>query len=245
MKRYKAIVGYDGHLYAGWQRQNGKVTVQGAIEESLSRILNADTVIHASGRTDAGVHALGQVFHFDCGKELDLPKTLFSLNSLLPKDIRVSKLSKARSSFDARKSCTGKTYVYKINNGIPDPFFPHYVFQMNDPLDIALLQETADEFVGYHRFHNFTTKKTDLHDYYRTIYSFEVTKKKGLIVLEIKGDGFMRHMVRLIIGTMIAVNLGKEDRDFIGKKLDTETRETTHHKVPGSGLYLMKVDYGK
>lgn len=245
MRRYRVDVSYDGSAYEGWQRQKNKKTIQGTLEEVLTKILNSNTLIHGSGRTDAGVHALGQVFHFDTLKELDLEKTLFSLNCLLPQDIHVLKIKKVPLTFHARLSAKGKTYVYYLNNGKPNPFLIRYEHQLNQKLNLEYLKHLSQYFLGQHNFLKFTSKKIDRYSYYRTIAKFKITQKKGVFCFEITGDGFMRYMIRLIIGTMVAISLGKEKESFIQKKLLGLIGTTTHYKVPSQGLYLKKVIYGK
>ena len=207
--RYLAIIEYVGTNYAGWQIQKDEVTIQAEVEKVLSRILNTPTKVYASGRTDAGVHALGQTFHFDTIKKLDLDKFTYSLNSLLPSDMRVINIVEKREDFHARYSVKSKRYDYLINTGEYNPFERDLVYQFQRKLDLYKIKEALDALVGEHCFKNFTSKLEDDSNYVRKIYEASLTTEGDVIRISFVGSGFMRYMMRMIVGCLIEIGLGK------------------------------------
>ena len=244
--RYFAVVSYRGTPFCGWQKQTvSKLpSVEVTIEKVISRILNTETKIYASGRTDAGVHALGQTFHFDSPKELNKYRFLHSLNELLPLDIRVLSLKPVEDDFHARFSAKGKTYIYKIRNAqLSSPFESDLEYTLGQELDIEKMVEASKLFEGEHNFQNFTSKDEDDANFVRNISKIEITKKNEHVVILMTGNGFMRYMVRMIVGTLIQVGLGKMTSEDIKKILEDPVRKPSSYKAPAYGLYLKEVLY--
>lgn len=244
--RYLATVQYKGTNYCGWQKQNQSKlqSIQNEIEGVLARILNKNVKIFASGRTDAGVHAQGQTFHFDVDKELDIFRFTHSLNELLPNDIVVTKIKKVSDDFHARFMAVSKTYLYRIlNSKIYDPFNENLAYQLKTKLDVEKMKKAAKLFVGEHNFQNFTSKDDDEADFIRNIYSISINEIDDFINIEFKGNGFMRYMVRMIVGNLVQVGLGKIDEKTIEDNLVSNVRKPSSYKAPAEGLYLKEVLY--
>ena len=244
--RYLCCVSYKGTNYQGWQKQINAPTVQGEIERVFSQILNTCINIQGSGRTDAGVHAQNQYFHFDYDKELDLGKIRYSVNCLLPKDIIINSIKPVDDDFHARYSAKSKTYTYLMRFGERNVF--NYEFEANvpQPLDIELLQKALKEFEGKHDFKDFTSKEEDEDNFIREIYSVEITyiEQARQFLVTFKGNGFMRYMIRNMVGAAIAVASKKEDTSFISYHLsDKEKREIISYKANPEGLFLVDVNY--
>lgn len=244
--RYLAVVSYKGTNFCGWQKQTvSKLpSVEVTIESVISRILNQETKIYGSGRTDAGVHALGQTFHFDTKKELDVTKFAHSMNELLPEDIRIQLIKPVAYDFHARFNAKGKTYIYKIRNAkVSSPFKSDLEYTLGQPLDIEKMVEAAKVFEGKHNFQNFNSKEEDDAGFVRDIKEISVSSKDDKIIISMTGDGFMRYMVRMIVGTLIQVGLGKLTSEDIKKILEDPVRKPSSYKAPAYGLYLKEVLY--
>lgn len=244
--RYLVTVSYRGTSYCGWQKQTiSKLpSIEETIERVLSRILNTPTKIYASGRTDAGVHALGQTFHFDTEKEFNKYRFLHSLNELLPLDIRVLSLKPVDKDFHARFNAKGKTYVYQIrNSNVSDPFKQDQEYTLGQELNVEKMVEASKVFEGEHNFKNFTSKDEDKSDFVREITGILIKKHEDKITITITGNGFMRYMVRMIVGTLLQVGLGKLTTKQVEKSLYDEERKPSSYKAPACGLYLKEVIY--
>lgn len=241
--RYLAVVTYDGTHYAGWQIQPNGISIEEEIEKVLSRILNTPTKIYGSGRTDAGVHSHGQTFHFDSKEIKDLDKFTYSLNSLLPRDIHINTIKKVNDDFNARYDVKSKTYVYLINMGNYDPFNKDYMYQLLRPLDISKMEECLEVFKGEHCFMNFTSKDEDQANYVREIYECDLEVKDNIVKITFKGNGFMRYMVRMLVGTLIEVGLARLEVAEVKRILEADERKVVSFKAPACGLYLEKVEY--
>ncbi len=241
--RLFAIVSYLGTSYHGWQKQPGDLSVQEEIEKVLSKILNTPVDIYASGRTDAGVHALGQTFHFDVDKDVDISKLRYSANMLLPPSIVLKELKEVDDDFHARFSASGKTYRYSLYFGERDPFLEGRSCFYPYEFDLDLFKYAFAKFMGTHNYQDFTSKEEDQSDFYRSISSISVSKRDKELFIDISGNGFMRYMVRFIIGTALAVASKKEPLDFIDKHLDSKKRNIVSYKADASGLYLLEVIY--
>lgn len=248
--RYFITFSYDGSKYKGYQKQPRMKTVQGEIEKALKKINSEEEVsIHASGRTDAGVHAYNQKAHFDLNKKIDLFKLQGSLNSLIPDDIYVKKVETVDKDFHARFSVTGKEYIYKINMGLYNPIEKDYVCQYNRPLKIAEMERALHYIEGTHNFKSFTKtdeEKNELETYERTIIRAQIIRdKKDLdkITISLVGTGFMRYMVRNIVGVLLEIGEGKRKSEDILKILKAEDRTQAGITAPSCGLYLNDVFY--
>ena len=242
--RILAIVQYDGTNFVGWQIQPDGRSVQEEIEKVLSRILDTPTKISGSGRTDAGVHALAQTFHFDTDKEdIDLGRLRYSINSLLPLDIHVISLEVVDDNFHARYDVASKTYLYSLSLGEYDVFTRRYSTQLPRNLDVELIKKVSSMFIGTHDFKNFTSKEADKNNFVRTIFEFDVNLVESTVIFRITGSGFMKYMVRMIVGTLIEVGLHKLNEDDISSLLESKIRTISPYKAPPEGLFLMNVSY--
>ena len=244
--RYFAIVQYKGSNFCGWQKQSvSKLpSIQEEIERVLSKLLNQVIKIFGSGRTDAGVHALGQAFHFDCDKEIDAFKFVHGFNELVNKDIVLNQIEKVNDDFHARFSAKKKTYLYKIETSKnSSPFNKGLMLQLHSNLDVEKMKEASQVFVGTHNFQNFTSKEEDEQNYSRTIESILFSINENIIEIELTGNGFMRYMVRMIVGNLIQVGLGKLTKEEIEKNLNDPIRKVSSYKAPADGLYLEEVIY--
>jgi tRNA pseudouridine38-40 synthase len=244
--RYLGIVSYRGTNFCGWQKQTvSKLpSIEETIEKVITRILSNDTKIYGSGRTDAGVHALGQTFHFDSKKELNVDKFGHSLNELLPEDIRIQSIIKVSNDFHARFNAKSKTYLYKIKNSkVSDPFKSDLEYTLGQKLDVEKMVEASKIFVGKHNFQNFTSKEEDEQKFSRNIGEITINSDKNDIEITLKGDGFMRYMVRMIVGNLIQVGLGKMTSSDVKKALENKERKPSSYKAPAHGLYLKEVEY--
>lgn len=241
--RLKAIVSYKGTNYFGFQIQpkENEISIQGEIQKVLARILSQDIKIYASGRTDRGVHALNQCFHFDLEKDsIDVYRLKHSMNCLLNDDIYIKSLEIVDSSFHARFSVVDKTYRYVINIGEYDPLNNELLFNLNKPLEVEIMKKASKLFLGSHSFHNFCCNDED---FIRTINSINIELKDQILTIDINGDGFRRYMVRMIVGTLIEVGLNHINEDKITYYL-SEVNDKVNFKSPSCGLYLYQINYG-
>ncbi|QED45976.1 tRNA pseudouridine(38-40) synthase TruA [Cytobacillus dafuensis] len=245
MKRLKCVVAYDGTLFAGYQVQPKKRTVQGEIETALKKLhKGADVKIIASGRTDAGVHAKGQVIHFDSELQIPLSKWDIALNSLLPDDIVIVKTEEAEQDFHARFDAKGKEYRYFLHRSPKrDPFSRHYAFQYPYSLNISAMKEAIVHLLGTHDFTSFCSAKTEVEDKVREIKEIELIEDNGELVFRFVGNGFLYNMVRILVGTLLEVGVGDRDPESILDILDKKDRSYAGKTAPGHGLYLWNVFY--
>ena len=242
--RYKVILAYDGRNYAGFQSQKNATAIQDIVEGAIERVFSEKIRIIMSSRTDAGVHAYGQVFHFDTDKEKDEGKLKFSLNSLLPDDIHVVEVKKVSRDFHARYSVKKKTYEYLINLGEYDVFLKGRAFQCFYKLDVDLMKEGAKLFLGEHDFSSFNT--SSLKEYpnqIRNITEFSITRKKDILKIRVTSSGFLRNMVRIMVGTLIDLGRGKKSLDDIKDMLEHPCKSPRRYNADPNGLYLVKIFY--
>lgn len=246
--RYLGIVKYNGTSFCGWQKQTiSKLpSIEEEIEKVLSKMLNSEIKIYGSGRTDAGVHALGQTFHFDSPKEIDSHKFVHSFNKLIPGDIALISLEKVSDDFHARFNAVSKTYLYKIDNEkLANPFNKNFAYHLSQHLNVEDMMEAAKLFVGEHNFQNFTSKEEDEQNFVRNIFKIDIKSEENFVNLKLSGNGFMRYMVRMIVGTLIQIGLGKISCEEVSKMLANKERKPSSYKAPAEGLYLMEVCYKK
>ena len=245
MRNIKIVIEYDGKNFAGWQNQPNKVSIQGEIERALSEITGETIAVNASGRTDAGVHALGQVANFHTDSKIEIEKFPYAINSKLPKSIVVKSAEEVDDRFHARYNCKGKTYRYIINNNeFPSALNRFREFHIMQRLDIFEMQKSLKYFEGTHDFKGFKSsggseKKTTV----RTITKAELTENDGIITVELSGDGFLYNMVRIIVGTLVDVGLGKIKADEIPDIITSCDRTRAGKTLPPHGLYLVEVKY--
>ena len=246
--RIKATVAYDGTNFSGYQSQPNMRTVQSDIDKAL-RKMHKDDTIHsvASGRTDAGVHALGQVIHFDTPLSLTEESWVTALNVLLPKDIRILTAQQVSVEFHARYSAKGKTYQYRWSRKpIHSPFERNYSVHLGkwNP-DIERMKEGAVRLLGTHDFTSFCSAKTATSSKVRTIRSLEIVEEGHELVLTIEGDGFLYNMVRTIAGVLYAVGIGWDEPRDVTEILQARDRKRAGKTAPAHGLYLMSVTYNQ
>ncbi len=252
MKNIKLIICYDGSRYNGWQRLGDTDnTIQEKLETTLGRILGQEIEVFGSGRTDAGVHAQAQVanFHMDesvlDGFKKDLPGFIMEqANTYLPQDIRITSCEKVNDRFHARLNARWKTYEYRIDNGpVARVFDRRYLTRIEEPIDVDRLKEAAGYFVGEHDFLAFCANKHFKKSSVRNIESIDVHKEDGIIYIRFKGSGFLRNMVRIIVGTMVDSAMGKIDMESIPGIFESKDRANAAPTAPPQGLFLIGVDY--
>ena len=243
--RILATVSYNGTNYQGWQKQPNAITVQETIEKDLSKFFNQPVTIYGAGRTDAGVHALGQKFHFDIEKDsLDLDRLIYSLNCMLPADIKIEDMEEVEPDFHARFSAKEKVYGYSIILDSKDVLFYNIMYTCPYDINPDILEIALTHFIGTYNFKNFTSKETDKDNFVRTIYDIKVNRSEKEISVTLRGNGFMRYMIRFIIGTAIQVALGNEVMETIDELLDEKSeRKVVSWKAPANGLILLDVLY--
>lgn len=251
MYAYKCMVAYEGTRYNGWQKQgNTNNTIQGKIEEILSKALDEEIEIHGSGRTDAGVHALAQVFHFHCNTDKIENQTtenfLSLVNEHLPKDIRILSIEPCPERFHARLNATTKTYQYRIDTSpYGNLFHRNTSHHIASHLDIAAMKKSAQYFIGTHDFKSFCSNKRFKKSSIRTIYSIEIKEnsQNQFLLLTYTGNGFLYNMVRILSGTLIEVGLGIRTPEEIPVMLEACNRGSAGHTAPAQGLFLISVGY--
>ena len=244
--RYFMTFSYDGSEFKGYQKQVSERTVQGELENVIKRINGEKEVsVVASGRTDAGVHAMNQKAHFDMESEISTDKLIKSINSMLPDDIYVKTIEEVSDNFHARYDATGKEYVYQINMGEYNPLERKYVYQHNGKLDVAEMQRAMKYLEGTHSFKSFTKSDEDK-DFVRTLQQTNIVrdlKDVNKITLVFIGSGFLRYMVRNIVGTLIEIGEGKRRSEEIIEILKNEDRTKAGKTANPEGLYLKNVFY--
>ena len=245
--KYKLLIAYDGTRYGGWQIQLNSVSIQALIEDALKIALRKETAVHASGRTDAGVHAKGQVAHFVTDAAVDLGLLLRSLNGILPDDIRILRVEEADPNFHARYSAVSKEYHYHIHlDWALDPFKRLYAYHHPYPLDIPLMQEASKAFIGTHDFTSFAneaSKGSAAKNPVRTLTRLDFIPEPGSLRLEFEGTGFLYKMVRNITGTLLDVGRKKISPSSISSLFDKKDRRQMSSAAPPQGLFLIKVNY--
>ena len=245
--RFLITISYDGTNFAGYQKQPKERTVQGELEKALTEINSGKKVdVHASGRTDAGVHALAQRVHFDLEINITSEKLSKGLNSLLSEDIFVKRVEEVSDSFHARFSAIGKEYIYKLNMGEYNPLERNYVYQHNEKLDVVEMERAMKYLEGTHNFKSFTKTDDEKEDFVRTISQTNIvrdSKDINKITFMFVGTGFLRYMVRNIVGTLIMVGEGKIKSEDIIEILKKEDRTKAGKTAKPEGLYLKNVFY--
>lgn len=246
MRNFKIIMQYEGTRYQGWQRQDSTGnTIQGKLEAILGRMTGLDFVqVIGSGRTDAGVHALGQVANFKIDTDMSAEQVMDYINQYLPEDIGILSISEVPGRFHSRLNVKGKTYRYRIwNSEVPCVFARRYVYEFPDKLNIAAMRAAASRLVGEHDFKAFTSNKRSKKSTVRTIDEIRVEKDDKEITLTYRGDGFLYHMVRIMTGTLIEAGQGKRTPASVAALLEDGTREQAGPLVPAKGLCLVEVRY--
>lgn len=243
--RYKITFSYDGSNFSGYQKQPKLRTVQGELEKALKYINNnKDTVVTSSGRTDALVHAHNQVCHVDIDVSITPYKLKRAINSLTPDDIYVKNVEKVDDEFHARYFVKSKEYIYKINTSEYDPLNRNYIYQYNKKLDIKQMKKALKYFKGTHDFKCFTSGE-EKENTIRTIFKVKIEEKNNIITIKFIGSGFLKYMVRIMVGTLIKVGENKIKPEYIKELLLSEKRIKKKYKAPANGLYLNKIEYKK
>jgi len=245
MQRYKCILSYDGSGFSGYQVQPNKRTVQREIEAALAKMHKGLQVkVIGSGRTDAGVHAKGQVIHFDSPLSIPEEKWVIALNSLLPEDISILSVEMTNESFHARYDATGKEYRYSLlMSAKRDPFQRKYAYRYPYTLNLEAMQEASKVFLGTHDFTSFCSAKTEVKDKVRTIKSIEFSMDNELLTFRFVGNGFLYNMVRILVGTLLEVGAGERNPSEIQAIIAKKDRSYAGKTAPPQGLYLWKVFY--
>jgi tRNA pseudouridine38-40 synthase len=244
VRTLKITLAYDGTRFVGWQRQAEGESIQGLLEDALARFEGAPVTAHGAGRTDAGVHALGQVASTRVTFLHD-PRTLTrALNAHLPPDVRVVSVNDVDESFHARFSARAKTYRYQIRNtAVADPFDRAFVWHLPEPLAQGEMAEAAAMLVGTHDFSAFRSVGSEVANSVRTVWRSEWRSNDGLLTYEVSGDGFLRHMVRAVVGTLVEIGRGWRQPAEIAALVSGATRAEAGATAPPHGLFLVSVDY--
>lgn len=244
MQNYKMTISYDGTRYSGWQRQgNTASTIQYRLEQAISRLLECPTEITGSGRTDAGVHAMGQVANFRTEARVDCETFRQRLNEVLPEDISILSLRPAAERFHARFSAREKVYRYTIQNSPnKDVFGRKYSYHLAEPLDLAAMERAAGLLLGTHDFRGYSTGRTKKSTV-RHLAEIQICREGERVTLTFRGNGFLYNMVRILAGTLIEVGLGKRTLDSVLPALETGDRTQAGFTAPAQGLCLMQVIY--
>ncbi|WP_128426425.1 tRNA pseudouridine(38-40) synthase TruA [Gudongella oleilytica] len=244
MRNIKLVLEYDGTAYNGWQYQENGVSVQQKIEEAILAVTGEMISVKGSGRTDAGVHALGQVANFHTGSTIPGDKFKFALNNELPDDIRVIDSQEVDMSFHSRFSATHKRYRYRIYTGeVERPMFRNFCYHFKYPLDIDIMRYAAEHFIGSHDFKSFKGRRSITKTTVRKVNRIDIRQKGEMVDIWIDGDSFMRNMVRIMVGTLVEIGNGQRDKDSIPWILEQRDRNCAGHTAPAKGLFLEKVFY--
>ena len=243
MRVLRLLVAYDGTRFCGWQRQENGPTIQAAIEDALRPFTDRPTLFGA-GRTDSGVHALGQVASVQIGTDHSVDVIRRALNVTLDRDIRVLQVTDAPETFNARFDAIGKTYRYRIaTSEVVSPFAHRFVWHQPQPLDVEAMQRATPDLLGRHDFSAFMSSGSDVLDAVRTLNRADLRVHGDELVFEVHGDGFLRHMVRTIVGTLVEVGTGRRDPAFVRALIDSRDRSNAGDTAPAQGLTLVSVDY--
>jgi tRNA pseudouridine38-40 synthase len=261
MSAFRITLAYDGTDYVGWQRQAAGTSIQGLVEHALSELDEGEVTVAGAGRTDAGVHALGQVASFSLRRNLDRAVLLRALNARLPPAVRALDAADVADGFHARFAAQAKTYRYRLWNAeVLSPFERTHTWHVPAPrLDIEAMSAAAAMLEGRHDFASFQSTGTDVRSTERVVFSSRLVdaaaddrapiapseRRAALIVYEVTGDGFLRHMVRTIAGTLVEVGRGKRSAAWIADVLAARDRSAAGPTAPANGLFLVSVDYGR
>lgn len=245
MRNFKILLMYDGGRYKGWQRLgNTDLTIQGKLESVVSRMLGAETEVIGSGRTDAGVHALGQVANFHGQTEMSCEEILKYLRTYLPEDIGVRSVEEVEARFHSRLSAVRKTYEYRIwNSEEPCVFGRKQMWILPERLDMEAMQQAAEQLCGTHDFLAFCSNKHFKKSSVRTVEKLEILSEGSEKRFRVTGNGFLYNMVRIMVGTLVEIGLGQRPGDDISRILQSKKRESAGAMAPAQGLYLMEVEY--
>jgi tRNA pseudouridine38-40 synthase len=260
MATFKIVVAYDGSDYVGWQRQANGVSIQAVLEDALRALDGRDVPVAGAGRTDAGVHALGQVASFTIARELKPDALVRALNAHLPRAIRVRSAEKASPAFHPRFNARTKTYRYRLwNDEVMSPFESAYAWHVPGPLDIGAMRAAAHLLEGRHDFAAFQATGSSVETTEREIFASLILRRAQderspdplvvsrsnheLIVYEVTGDGFLRHMVRIVVGSLVEIGRGRQTVDWFDRAIASRDRASAGPTAPPHGLFLVRVEY--
>ena len=248
MINIKLTIEYEGTKYHGWQRQKNLLSIQGILEEKISQITQEKISLNGSGRTDAGVHALGQVASFKTNSSIPLLELPFILNRILPLDIRIKKVERVDNNFHARFSAVSKNYHYYVlnsnqNNNYLSIFLRNYVYCIYKDINLEEMKKASNFLQGEHDFTSFACSGSRIRNLKRTIKNISIIKKGNIFCFRLEADAFLYKMVRSIVGTLLEVGQGKINYLEIKKILEAKNRKMAGKTVPAKGLFLMKVNY--
>lgn len=247
MTRYKAIIAYDGTHFNGFQKQTNGRTVQEEMEKTLKKMANGKEItVFGSGRTDAGVHAMGQVIHFDYPEERPLERMRFALDTQSSEDIAVKAVEIVSDDFHARYLVKEKTYQFRVDIGKPrSPFRRHYASYFPYPLDLSKIQRALPDLIGTHDFTSFCASGSSIEDKVRTIYEakMEVNEAGDELLFTFRGNGFLYKMIRILVGTLLKIGNGRLSEDSIPEIIAKKDRNAAGPTAHPEGLYLYEVVY--
>lgn len=243
MRNLKITLQYNGEKYCGWQKQPDSPGIQGTVEQAIYEITNERVKVTASGRTDAGVHALGQVANFKTETKIPADRIPDALNAKLPKDISVIDCEEVDLDFHARYNACGKTYRYQIyNRPHRSPLYKDLAYHVKYGLDLDKIRLEANYLLGEHDFGGFMSSGSSVKDTVRTIYDIKIQEHEGLITIEVSGNGFLYNMVRIIVGTLVDIGRGRITNSM-EEIINSKSRSMCGHTAPAHGLFLKKVQY--
>ena len=244
MKRIKLTVAYDGTDYCGWQVQKNGVTVEEVLNRALSRLTGEKITVIGASRTDAGVHARGNVAVFDTDTRIPAERIAYAVNALLPEDVVVVRSEEVPAGWHPRKCVSVKTYEYRIlNREFPDPVRRRDTYFVSFPLDLDRMRQAAGYLKGTHDFKSFCSAQTSVEDTVRTIYSLDVEKAGDLFTVRVRGNGFLYNMVRIIAGTLAGVGRGYFEPEEVERMLEEKDRTKAGVTAPPQGLTLVGIEY--
>lgn len=244
MRNIKLTIEYDGTKFGGWQKQPNKLNIQGEIEQAIYEITGEEVELNASGRTDSGVHSLGQVANFKTNSKIEIEIIPLAINSKLKKSIVIKAAEEVPENFHARYNCKGKKYRYIINNSYSGTaIYRNLEYHIPQKLDIEKMKDAIKYFEGEHDFKGFRASGTSSKSSVRIIYKAEVKQEGEKVIIELTGNGFMYNMVRIISGTIVDVGLGKINPKEISNIIASKDRNRAGKTLPAHGLYLVEVYY--
>ena len=241
-KNYKLLIQYDGTDYSGWQMQANDITIQQKISDAIRTIIKEDVNLIGSGRTDAGVHALGQVANFKTEKVIEPYSFKYSLNSILPNDISIIELKEADENFHSRFDAKKRSYIYLITK-IKSPFYFKYSYHYKGNIDCQKINKLAKPLLGEKDFSSFSKKNSEIENKNCNIYNIHFKETKIFIVAIVEANRFLHGMVRAIIGTLLFTQKNNFDEEFLSSIIQAKDRKAAKEAVPAKGLFLFKVKY--
>jgi len=244
MRNIKIILEYDGTRYHGWQLQGDTITIQKVLEESIRKITQEDVRVIGSGRTDAGVHAVNQVANFRTNSKIEVRNLFHGINSLLPRDIVVKQLAEVDAAFHARYDTKSKVYLYQIYNSlVRSALCRHYAWFIHEPLDVVRMKEAALRLIGTFDFSSFCAANCGIKDHVRTLIDIDVEMNQAMVKFFIEANGFLKYMVRNIVGTLVDVGKGKISSGELISIVEARDRRRASITAPAHGLFLKEVRY--